>query len=44
MLWRQAQMTICYTISDAHTIEYYKLPSKNTENGCGFYRVNMAGI
>ena len=43
---KEAQMTICYTISDAHTIEYYKeLAAKMQEMGADSICVkDMAGI
>ena len=43
---KEAQMTICYTISDAHTIDYYKeLAAKLQEMGADSICVkDMAGI
>ena len=43
---KEAQMTICYTISDAHTIDYYKeLAAKMQEMGADSICVkDMAGI
>ncbi len=39
---KKAQMTICYTISDTYTIEYYKELGKNTK-WCGFYLCERHG-